>query len=185
VTRPGEAFVVREPTAAPVGVVVDSPHSGMEWPPDFQPVAPREGILTTWDAFVDELWAGAPGAGATLLAARFPRAYLDVNRAADDIDPELVDGVWPGPLRVSDYTRRGMGLVRRLALPGVPMYAGRSRWRRYRRRLDACYRRTAPRSVRHSSTARQARHGGVWHVNAHSMKSTGERHERGRGRATP
>ena len=54
-------------------VVVDSPHSGMEWPDDFRPAAPPEAILTTWDAFVDDLWAGARGAiqfiRATLRAA--------------------------------------------------------------------------------------------------------------------
>ena len=116
---------MHEPTAAPIAVVVDSPHSGMEWPADFHPSAPREAILTTWDAFVDELWSGAPGAGATLVTACFPRAYIDVNRAADDIDPELVEGEWPTPLTVSDYSRRGMGLIRRHALPGVPMYSGR------------------------------------------------------------
>ncbi len=61
-----------EPTVTAVPVVVDSPHSGMEWPADFDTVAPREAIRTTWDAFVDDLWSGAPSAGATLLAANFP-----------------------------------------------------------------------------------------------------------------
>lgn len=169
---PGDAFVIREPTAAPIGVVVDSPHSGMEWPADFRPSAPSDAILTTWDAFVDDLWGGAPGAGATLLAARFPRAYLDVNRAQDDIDPELVEGAWPGPLRVSDYTRRGMGLIRRLALPGVPMYDARLRPDEIQARLDRFYhpyRAALGGIIDHL----HATFGRVVHVNAHSMKSRG------------
>jgi len=160
------------PAGRGVPVVFDSPHSGMEWPPDFRPAAPRAAVHTTWDAFVDELWADVPAHGATLLAATFPRAYIDVNRAADDLDPTLLGSPWPEPLATSDYSRRGMGLIRRLALPGVPMYdhplpvaevAARLRdyYRPYRAalagRLDELHR----------------AHGFVWHVNCHSMKSRG------------
>ena len=41
VTGPGASVIVHEPTARPIAVVVDSPHSGMEWPADFEPSAPR------------------------------------------------------------------------------------------------------------------------------------------------
>jgi N-formylglutamate deformylase len=70
----------------------------MTSPADFVPAAPRAAILSTWDAFVDELWAEAPAVGATLVAATFPRAYVDANRAADDIDPDLLAEPWPEPL---------------------------------------------------------------------------------------
>ena len=63
-----------------------------------------------------------------------------MNRAADDIDPELVEGEWPTPLTVSDYSRRGMGLIRRHALPGVPMYSGRLSVADIQSRIDTCYR---------------------------------------------
>ncbi len=168
----GAPFIVHEPAGPPVGLVLDSPHSGMAWPPDFDPAAPRDAILTTWDAFVDELWLGAVGVGATLLSATFPRAYIDVNRAADDIDPALLNGPWPTPLRVTDYSRRGMGLIRRLALPGVPMYARPLSVAAVRRRIDACY---APYRAALGGwlDRRQAEHGEVWHLNCHSMKSRG------------
>jgi N-formylglutamate deformylase len=166
-------FVVSPPApdrAAPV--VFDSPHSGMEWPEDFQPAASREAILTTWDAFVDELWADAPAGGATLVAARFPRAYIDVNRAADDIDPALLDGPWPAPLATTDYSRRGMGLIRRLALPGVPMYDRPLRVEEVAARLQDYYR-----PYRKELASRlddlHREFGEVWHINCHSMKSRG------------
>ena len=166
------AVIVHEPAGPSAGLVVDSPHSGMTWPPDFRPAAPRDAILTTWDAFVDELWRGAVDAGATLLCATFPRAYVDVNRAADDLDPALLSEPWPQPPAPSDYSRRGMGLIRRLALPGVPMYDAPLTVAAVQHRLDACY--TPYRDALAACLARRhAEHGEAWHVNAHSMKSRG------------
>lgn len=155
-----------------VPVVFDSPHSGMDWPADFMPAAPREAILTTWDAFVDELWAAAPAAGATLLLACFPRSYIDVNRAEDDIDPTLLESPWPVPLATTDYSRRGMGLIRRLALPGVPMYDRRLTIAAVMHRLRECYHpyRTA---LRNRLDELHRAYGKVWHFNCHSMKSRG------------
>lgn len=167
------SFDVRLPAPdRAVPVVFDSPHSGMEWPEDFKPSAPRPAIHTTWDAFVDELWADAPAGGATLVAARFPRAYIDVNRAEDDIDPALLDGPWPAPLATTDYNLRGMGLIRRLALPDVPMYDRPLRVEEVEARLRDYYRpyRTVL-AERFDDLHRTF--GACWHVNCHSMKSRG------------
>lgn len=166
------AVRILEPIVAPVPVVVDSPHSGMEWPADFETVAPAEAIRTTWDAFVDELWSGAPSAGATLVVATFPRAYIDANRAVDDIDSELLAEPWPAPLAPTAYSARGMGLIRRSALPGVPMYDRLLRVEEVQLRIDRWH---APyRAALEERLARlHALLGAVWHVNAHSMKSRG------------
>ena len=129
-------LLIHRPTGAAAPLVFDSPHSGMEYPPDFAPAASREQIATTWDAHVDALYRGVTEAGAVLLAATFPRAYLDANRAADDIDQELLDAPWPEPVALSDHARRGMGLIRRYVLPGVPMYRRRLSVAEVRRRID-------------------------------------------------
>ena len=39
--------------------------------------------------FVDELFASAVELGAPVLAAQFPRAWLDVNREPYELDPKL------------------------------------------------------------------------------------------------
>lgn len=166
------SVLVHEPRGPRVPIVVDSPHSGMVWPPDFAPTASRAAILTTWDAFVDELWSDAPTAGATLVAASFPRAYVDVNRAADDIDPELLAEPWPEPLTPTDYTRRGMGLIRRNALPNVPMYDRRLHVRDVQHRIDTYYRPYRAALGAHLD-ALHAAFGTVWHIDCHSMKSRG------------
>ncbi len=153
-------------------VLVDSPHSGLSLPADFVTSAPREALLTTWDAFVDELWGDAPSVGVTLVHAHFPRAYIDANRAADDIDPALLAGAWPGPLKPTAYSARGMGLIRRHALPGIPMYDAPLAVADVQHRLVACY--TPYREVIRAECERlHTRHGAVWHLDMHSMKSTG------------
>ena len=144
----------------------------MLWPADFSPAAPREAILTTWDAFVDELWGDAPGAGATLLAATFPRAYVDANRAEDDIDPELLAAPWPSPLTPTAYTRRGMGLIRRNALPDVPMYDRLLTVSEVRSRIENYYT-VYRRALGETIAAAHERSGAVWHLSCHSMKSRG------------
>lgn len=160
------------PEGAGGPLVFDSPHSGMTWPSDFDPIATRLQILTTWDAFVDELYAGVVAAGAALLSATFPRAYLDVNRAADDIDHELIAGEWPHPVSASDYTRRGMGLIRRYALPQVPMYGRRLSIAEVQHRIDNYH---VPYRAALAALLDEAfrAHGIVCHVNCHSMKSRG------------
>lgn len=176
--------IITSPRADPVPLVIDSPHSGMAWPADFQPLASREAILTTWDAYVDELWAAAPEVGATLVAARFPRAYVDVNRAESDIDAEILDAPWPGPVSATDYTRRGMGLIRRLALPGIPMYDRKLTVAEVTHRLESCYRPYRDALRRVIDTAWR-QHGAVWHVDCHSMKSRGNEMNIDSGAARP
>lgn len=156
----------------------------MEWPDDFRPQASRGSILTTWDAYVDELWSAAPAAGATLIAARFPRAYVDVNRAATDIDAEILDAPWPGPVSATDYTRRGMGLIRRYALPGIPMYDRKLSVADVRRRLDTCYHPYRD-TLRRAIDDLHRQHGAVWHVDCHSMKSRGNEMNIDAGEARP
>lgn len=169
---PTAVFTESRPSGTPSAVVFDSPHSGFGWPDDFHPVAPLDAVRTTWDAHVDRLIAGAPLVGVPTLAALFPRAYVDVNRAEDDLDVALLAAPWPSPVRPTDYSRRGMGLVRRLALPDVPMYDGPLSPDAVRARIDRWYR---PYRARLGALldAAQALHGRVWHVDWHSMKSTG------------
>lgn len=161
-----------EPSAAALPVLVDSPHSGFELPAEFGTVASVDALRSTWDAFVDELWADAPALGATLLAATFPRAFIDVNRSEDDVDETLLDARWPTPLTPTDYTRRGMGLIRREALPGEPMYARQLSVPEVQARI-ARYYRPYREAVAARLDALRRRHGIAFYLDAHSMKSRG------------
>lgn len=175
---------VELPHTEPLPLVVDSPHSGMEWPPDFTPSASRAAILTTWDAWVDALWASAPDVGATLVHASFPRAYIDVNRSEDDLDPALIDGRWPYPVNPTVYSERGMGLIRRDALPDVPMYERPLSVETVERRITTHYRPYRA-TLRDRLDTLHAAHGAVWLLDCHSMKSRGNRMNVDAGAARP
>lgn len=170
--------------AAPLPLVFDSPHSGITLPEDFGTVASREAILTSWDAFVDELWGGVPARGGVLIGARFPRAYIDPNRAITDIDAELLAEPWPEPLAPEPYTQRGMGLIRRYALPGVPLYDRKLSVDEVRHRIDAYYRPYRA-ALAQAAEAAYAQHGALWHVDCHSMKSRGNEMNVDSGEARP
>lgn len=178
------AFFVQEPSTEPVPLVLDSPHSGFTFPADFRPAAPVEAIRTGWDAYLDDLWSGATKHGASLICARFPRTYIDANRSEDDIDAELLDAPWPHPLNPSDYARRGQGLIRRFALPNVPMYDRRLRVDEIEHRLDTYYR-PYRRAVAEALETALRRFDRVWHIDLHSMKSKGNAMNTDNGRARP
>ena len=153
-------------------IVLDSPHSGTEYPINSGIIAPAAALGTTWDAYVDELWSAAAASGAPLLAARFPRAYIDPNRAPNDIDQAMLDAPWPDPLAPSAACLRGMGLIRLNALPGVPMYEGKLSAYEVRHRLRQYYEPYHGALAALLSNSYQ-RYGQVVHINCHSMKSVG------------
>ncbi|WP_207476567.1 N-formylglutamate amidohydrolase [Arenibaculum pallidiluteum] len=165
-----DVLVRAEPLGERLPVVVDSPHSGNVYPPDFGFVCPMPVLRQAEDSYVDELFAAAPEAGAVLLAALFPRTYIDVNRAPDDIDAGLLDGPWPWPLSPSDKTAAGMGLIRRLCRPGQPMYDGRLTVAQVIERIERCYR-PYHEELCAAIEGLHRRFGRVYHLNCHSMPS--------------
>jgi len=166
---PGVLFRT-SPREAEVPLVFDSPHSGTDYPGDFDHTCPRHVIRTAEDTYVDELYAAAPAHGATLIGALFPRSYIDTNRHLADIDQALLEEPWPHPLNPGVKTKMGMGLIRRLAVPKLPVYSRKLGVAEVQARIDKYY------HAYHSELAGaadrlHARFGGVWHVNCHSMKS--------------
>jgi len=168
--EPG-VFVRHDPQAQPAPVIFDSPHSGAEYPADFRYACPFNLLRQAEDAHVDELFDAAPRMGATLIAALFPRSYIDVNRGIEDIDQQLLDQPWPGPVSTSDRARVGMGLVRRVCKPGVALYDRRLSVAEIRNRIDRYYR-PYHEAVANAIIEAGGRFGAVWHVNCHSMPSS-------------
>ncbi len=163
-----EAFYRVDPEGAKVPVVLDSPHSGTDYPADFGAVATLDALRQAEDAFVDELYASGPRHGAVLLAARFPRAYIDANRSLLDIDTELLDAPWPGPAVPSRKTQLGIGLVWRKLDTGAPIYDRKLTVAELRQRITE-FHQPYQKAVKDAIDAAHGHFGAVWHINCHSM----------------
>ena len=171
---PFPAFTLAAPRSAhehEVPLVFDSPHSGTIYPADFDAVVPHLVLRRAEDTHVEALYAAAPDHGATLIAANFPRSYIDANRSLLDIDAALLDSPWPGPINASRKTEKGIGLVWRLLDTGEAIYTRRLAVAEVQARIANCY---APyhKAVRDAINAAHKHYGAVWHVNCHSMPAT-------------
>jgi N-formylglutamate deformylase len=91
------AFSLSLPDIQTTSVVFASPHSGRSYPDGFlkRSVLDELAARSSEDAFVDRLLESAPELGAPLISATMPRAYVDLNRAADELDSSVIEGVTP------------------------------------------------------------------------------------------
>ena len=162
-----------DPRSAPLPLVLDSPHSGTDYPADFDHLPPRMVVRQAEDTFVGELYAFAPEMGVTLVEALFPRAYIDPNRNLADIDQALLAQRWPGQVTRSRKTELGIGLVWRLAQGGVPMYSRTLSVKEVERRIAGYYK-PYHAAVAAAIDERHRQFGAVWHLNCHSMPAVGD-----------
>ena len=120
-----DVFDLYLPRAQSGPFVFSSPHSGRDYDTTFLGQSRLDALTlrSSEDAYVDQLFIDAPSHGAPLLTARAPRAFLDLNRAADELDPALIDGAPRSPHnpRISS----GLGVVPRVVAGGRHIYHGR------------------------------------------------------------
>lgn len=143
-----DAYTLALPADRRSCAVFSSPHSGRDYPAELTRSS-RLSLLqlrSSEDAFVDELFAAAPEAGAPLLAARAPRAWVDLNRGTDDLDPALIAGA--GRVGQNPRIAAGLGVIPRVVGEGRPIIDGKlslaeaerrilTVWRPYHARLAA------------------------------------------------
>ena len=171
---PDSPFTVHAPHDRFVPLVLDSPHSGTEYPDDFQPGVSLEALRQCEDSFVDELYASGPSLGATLIAARFPRAYIDPNRSILDLDTSLLDGAWPGPAIRSRKTELGIGLIWRILDSGDTIYGRKLTVDEVKQRIVR-YHQPYQKAVKDALDHAHGHFGAVWHINCHSMPAVSGR----------
>lgn len=176
---PGVLVTLR-PARRALPLVFDSPHSGRDYPADFDHAPPRDLLRRAEDAFVDELFETAPAHGALFLKALFPRSYIDPNRHEHEVDLSMLGEPWPHPVVESEKAEMGLGLIRRLIKGTVPIYDRGLRVEEILARIERFHR---PYHLELASLLDEAhrRHGEAWHVNCHSMRSAGRK----RGQSIP
>ncbi len=166
-------FDVAQPAQQAVPFVFSSPHSGRIYPQQFVASSrlTPQALRKSEDCLVDQLFAGVVPLGAPLISARFPRAYLDLNREPYELDPELVEE--PLPAHANSQSIRvagGLGTVARIVADGEEIYHGRLPLSAVLDRIDALY------FPYHAELARlisetHARFGYAILVDCHSMPS--------------
>ncbi len=134
------AYTLYSPESPRSCVVFSSPHSGNEYPEDLLAMTRLDShaIRSSEDAFVDRLFVRAPDFGAPLIAARFPRAYVDLNRADNELDPALVRGVrYHG---INPRIAAGLGVIPRVVGGHRAIRSGKISLHEANRRINLAYR---------------------------------------------
>lgn len=133
---PKDAYTVLHPEKRTSCVVFASPHSGRDYPTSFLrgTVLNEMEIRSSEDAFVDQLFDMAPRFGAPLLKADAPRAFVDLNRSAEELDSALIEGV-----RRQGHNPRissGLGVIPRVVANGRAIYRGKISRKEADRRIE-------------------------------------------------
>ena len=132
-----EAYILDSSPTPRSCAVFSSPHSGAEYPEPFL----RESCLTplqlrsSEDAYVDRFIGET--LGAPVIKARFPRAYVDLNRAADELDPAAIQGASGQP--TNPRIAAGLGVIPRVVSNGRAIQLGKMKLAEAEARLAACY----------------------------------------------
>lgn len=135
-------FDIAEPLALATPFVFNAPHSGRIYPADWVEAAALDAsaLRRSEDAHVDRLFAGVVALGAPLMSARFPRAYLDVNREPYELDPRMFHGRLPTNANTrSMRVAGGLGTIPRIVADGHEIYRRRLPVEEAFRRIDTLY----------------------------------------------
>jgi len=132
-------FKIHRPQQQRVPFVFASPHSGRLYPASFVAQS-RLGALSlrrSEDAYADALFSGAVALGAPMITARFPRAFVDANRAPQELDGAMFDGALSVRMDAPNArVNAGLGVIPRIVRDGAEIYRGRLNPREAEERLS-------------------------------------------------
>ena len=166
-------FRLDRPVRQTVPFLFASPHSGRSYPASLLERSRLDAttLRRSEDAFVDELFAGAVGLGAPLLAAHFPRAFLDVNRGIAELDAGMFDGALAVPVDApSPRVAAGLGVIPRIVRDGAEIYRGKLARGEADARLSQLYK-PYHRALAELMEETHARFGAAVLIDCHSMPS--------------
>jgi len=126
------------PDRLQTGTVFASAHSGAIYPASFvkRSALSLADLRRNEDTFVDALFRPVQALGAPLLAARFPRCFVDVNRAHDEVPDEWLPDFGPSTPRAN----LGLGVVPTIISEKREIYSRPLRPSVVEARLKALYR---------------------------------------------
>ena len=169
-----QPYILRTSAAADaVPVIVSSPHSGCDYPQAFLAASRLDAhaLRQSEDMYVADLFAGAEAADMSLLAARYPRAYVDLNRAPDELEQALFADKLPDHAAgQSMRAAAGLGTVPRIVAENTPIYNHKLSYADAAKRIETIYR-PYHACLSGLMNSRHAQHGFAVLLDAHSMPS--------------
>ena len=174
-------FFIAEPARQAVPFVFNAPHSGAVYPASFLAQSRLDALALrrSEDAYVDELFAPMTGLGAPVMAARFPRAFLDLNREPYELDPRMFEGRLPPYANTrSMRVAGGLGTIPRIVADGQEIYRGRLTVEEALRRIEWLYK-PYHRMLRDLVSRTASSFGHAVLIDCHSMPSTSVSREDG------
>lgn len=173
----GHPIALAAPLGPHVPLVVASPHSGRDYPPDFvaRAALSAHALRLSEDCYVDDLLSDAPALGAPLLKALFPRAYLDPNREPYELDPDMFADPLPNHVNTeSPRVAAGLGTIARIVACGTEIYSGKLNYAEAETRIRALYR-PYHKALESLISKTRRRFGFCRLIDGHSMPSSGAR----------
>ena len=163
------------PDSRTIPFVFASPHSGRDYPSEFVKASRLDPLRLrrSEDSFVDELFADVPDVGAPLIMARYPRAYVDPNREAYELDPDMFKEALPDYVTTSSVRiSAGLGTIARIVTNGEEIYRQKLTFSEVKWRIENVYR-PYHTALQQLITETKTKFGKCILVDCHSMPSTG------------
>ena len=158
-----------------IPLIIDSPHSGTEYPLDFNHQADFAQLRQAEDSYVDELYKHVSSIGGVFLDAKFPRSYIDPNRSENDFILEDLheknNSACEIKFKPTIKSQLGIGLVW-LKIPpnGEPMYRDKITLKQLMHRVNT-YHRPYHKILKNLLDNTYKKFGKFYHVDAHSMQN--------------
>ncbi len=169
-----QPFSIFYPQNDPNGILFNSPHSGMYLPEDFLTKIILDPALLhhSGDILVDQLIRDVPKSGATSFINHYARTYVDTNRDAQEIDPDMFHNPDIRPTTKSQKVARGFGIFSRKSYNGQDIYGAKLPAAEINHRLSHIYHPVHD-ALRNALNDLHQRQGFYLLVDSHSMPSYG------------
>lgn len=157
----------------PSAFLFNFPHSGRNYGQNFIKNSRLEflNLRSSEDAFVDDLFTNISAQGANKLTALFPRAFVDVNRFATDLDAALfIEPLNADANITAPLVKAGLGVIPRVVANQQNIYHGKISISQGQKRLDTHYH-PYHALLEMLTTSAQVSHGFSLLVDCHSMPS--------------
>lgn len=125
---PAQIYTLHAPQRPAYPFLLNAPHSGEMFDAQFlaRSQLSRAILRRASDLYVDKLLWPLASRDVSIMAACFPRSFLDVNREPLELDPRLIEGELPREANIHSLrVAGGLGTIPRVIGDQIEIYAGK------------------------------------------------------------